>query len=435
MKISSDEVRRRFLEFFKARSHRDIGSASLVPINDPTLLLINSGMAPLKPYFTGQSIPPNPRLCNIQKCIRTNDIESVGDRHHLTFFEMMGNWAVGDYFKETAISLAWEVIHDVFGFDTSQLFATVYRGDKKFPQVPPDTESEQIWKRFISADHIIHLGADSNFWGPAGDTGPCGPCTEIFIDRGEQYGCHKPGCGPDCSCGRFLEIWNGGVFMQYYLHEDGTLTDLPLKSVDAGAGLERFCVILQGVDSVYETDLVSPVAANFISLGLRPDSRSVRIMTDHIRAAVFMISDGIYPANSKREYVLRRIIRRALLHASLAGLEQSVLFNAAGTVTKLLSPYYPELNESRARVDMILTQEATVFIRVLKQGTREFEKIAGRSERVVSGENAFRLHDALGFPLELTQELAQARGLSVDDMEFKNLLETQRQRSRKKTSK
>lgn len=435
MKLTSDEIRKRFLDFFSENGHLVIPSASLIPIGDPTLLMVNSGMAPLKPYFTGEKTPPQARLCNIQKCVRTNDIDSVGDRHHLTFFEMMGNWSIGDYFKEDAIHLAWTMIHDVFEFDTFHLFATVYSGDPKFPAVPPDKESERIWLKFLPPERIVHLGADCNLWGPAGETGPCGPCTEIFIDRGEQYGCGGSNCGPHCWCGRFLEIWNGGVFMQYYMHEDHSLTELPLKSVDAGAGLERFCVILQEVDSVYEIDTISPITEVLIPEDKNCDSRSMRIMTDHIRSAVFMIADGVRPANTRMEYVLRRIIRRAILHANLIKTDPSRLIAAAVKVVDIFSRYYLELESNRGEIISILELEASAFSKVLRQGIREFSKVAAKSVNVVSAEAAFKLHDTLGFPVDLTKELALAQGLSVDEAGFKALFEAQRERSRQKTLK
>ncbi len=431
MNITSKEIRKRFIDYFSGHKHLVLKSASLVPVNDPTLLIVNSGMAPLKPYFIGEQNPPQKRLCNIQKCVRTNDIESIGDRHHLTFFEMMGNWSIGDYFKETAINLAWGMIHDVFGFDITRLYATVYGGDKRLPTVPVDNESEAIWKKFLPSERIIRLGADSNFWGPAGDTGPCGPCTEIFIDRGLQYGCGKNGCGPDCGCGRFLEIWNGGVFMEYYMHEDKSLTELPLKSVDAGAGLERFCIILQEVDSVYETDMLSPVGSILNASG-RINQRSLRIMADHTRSAVFMIADGIRPANTRREYVLRRIIRRAVLHATLTKTEIDKLISVAQSVMNMYGVYYPELDTNRERIIATLNNEITLFDKVLRRGMRDFDKVAVKSSGTVSGDDAFKLHDSLGFPLELTKELALAKGLSVDEARFRLLLEAQRGRSRQK---
>ena len=429
--MTSVEIRKRFLDHFVRHNHLMIRSSSLVQENDPTLLVVNSGMAPLKPYLTGEKQPPYPRLCNIQKCVRTNDIESVGDRHHLTFFEMMGNWSIGDYFKEEAVTLAWITIRDVFKFDTTRIYVTIYGGDEKFPSIPFDEDSRKIWTRFMSTDRIIPLGANSNFWGPAGETGPCGPCTEVFIDRGEEYGCRKSSCGPGCECGRFLEIWNAGVFMQYYLREDKTLTELPLKCVDAGAGLDRFAVILQGVDSVYETDLLGSIVEVFASeSGLQRNSRSIRIMADHIRCGAFMIADGIYPGNTKREYVLRRILRRVLLHAHLIGVKQETLISAVDVVIRHFAQYYPELKANEEKIKVAISQEANSFERVLKKGLREFGKIASKTSGGISGGDAFKLYDTFGFPLELTKELAQVQGLSVDEKRFSILLEEQRRRSR-----
>jgi alanyl-tRNA synthetase len=264
--MKTDDIRRTFLDFFIRNEHVEIGNVSLIPKNDPTLLIINSGMAPLKDFFTGESNPPNHRLCNIQRCVRTIDIESVGDPHHLTFFEMMGNWSIGDYFKREAIELAWKLVGDVFGFDISRVYVTVFGGDEKMPDVSADLESIEIWSRFLPKERIILLGADSNFWGPAGDTGPCGLSTEVFFDRGVEKGCGNSNCGPGCGCGRFLEIWNAGVFMQYYMHENGLLSNLPFKSVDAGAGIERFSLVLQDVDSIYDTDLFLPLIEVIISV-------------------------------------------------------------------------------------------------------------------------------------------------------------------------
>lgn len=434
MKMTSPEIRKLFLEYFAANDHLVIGSSSLVPVSDPTLLIVNSGMAPLKPYFTGEKQPPRPRLCNIQKCVRTSDIESVGDRHHLTFFEMMGNWSIGDYFKEKAIALAWQLIKDVFGFDTSKIYITVYGGDKNLPNVLPDNETAKIWENIgLSPNRIIKLGAKSNFWGPAGETGPCGPCTEIFIDRGEEYGCGQAGCGPECECGRFLEIWNAGVFMQYYLHEDKTLTELPLRSVDAGAGLDRFAVILQEVDSVYETDLLKPIVEVLISgTNLNSESRSVRIITDHIRCATFMIADGIYPGNTRREYVLRRVLRRAALYANLLEIDQNYLVMANNAVVELFSQYYPELEFNRKVIESVIKQENATFSKTLKRGLKQFNRVLTRSQKTVSGEDTFKLHDTYGFPLDLTKELAKERGLQVDEEGYRFYLEEQRERSRKK---
>jgi len=431
MKVSSAEIRESFLDYFSTRDHLVIGSSSLVPHDDPTLLVINSGMAPLKSYFIGEKSPPHKRLCNIQKCIRTNDIECVGDRHHLTFFEMMGNWSIDDYSKEEAIRLAWILIGEVFGFDTSRIYVTVYGGDQRWPNVPPDEETHRVWETLLPTDRIVHLNADSNFWGPAGITGPCGPCTEVFFDQGESFGCGKTTCGPDCECGRFLEIWNAGVFMQYYLHDDGKLTELPFKSVDAGAGLERFAVILQGVDTVYETDLLKPIMEVITSQSaLQSDSRSTRIIIDHIRCSIFMIADGIYPSNLGREYVLRKILRRALLHSRLTEVTLNTLKMAVATVRICFSQYYPELENAEETVEKTLDQEAYLFDKTLSRGLREFDKIVERSHNTISGSDAFKLHETLGFPLELTKELAQTKGLSVDEEEFKAKFEEHRRRSR-----
>lgn len=429
MNITSKEIRKRFIDYFSEHNHLMLKSASLVPINDPTLLVVNSGMAPLKPYFTGKQNPPQRRLCNIQKCVRTNDIESVGDRHHLTFFEMMGNWSIGDYFKEEAITLAWDLIKNGFDFDISKLYVTVYGGDRRIPQVPPDEETKKIWEKLLPADRIVLLDADSNFWGPAGETGPCGPCTEVFIDRGEKYGCGKENCGPSCNCGRFLEIWNAGVFMEYYLDENKNLKELPLKSVDAGAGLDRFAVILQEVDSVYETDLLSPIVEILTPKG-GSKSKSVRIMADHLRCATFMIADGIFPGNTKREYVLRRILRRALLYAHLSEKNPESFIQASKVVAELFSPYYPELGKSRDITETVIRGEIATFGKTLNRGLKELNKVLSGSRDIIGGADAFKLYETYGFPLELTKEIAAEKGLRVDEENYKNQLEEHRKRSR-----
>jgi len=431
MNIKSKEIRERFLDYFSRKHHLVLKSASLIPVNDPTLLVINSGMAPLKPFFTGAQTPPQPRLCNVQKCVRTNDIESVGDRHHLTFFEMMGNWSIGDYFKEEAVDFAWDLLKNGFGFDLSQMYATVYGGDKRIPEVPPDEEAKRVWKNYLPPDRIIPLNADFNFWGPAGETGLCGPCTEIFIDQGKDYGCGKENCGPSCDCGRFLEIWNAGVFMEYYLDENKNLSELPLKSVDAGAGLDRFAIILQGVDSIYKTDLLSPIMEVF-TLGGDQESKSTRIMTDHLRCAVFMIADGIYPANTRREYVVRRILRRALLHAHLSEKDPESFVQAVKVVVELFSPYYPELKSSQNIIETAIRRETATFGKTLKRGLKELDKVLSRSQEVINGADAFKLYETYGFPLELTKEIATEKGFKVDEEDYKGQLEEHRRRSRSK---
>jgi alanyl-tRNA synthetase len=432
MNMRTDEIRRTFLDFFIRNKHVEIGNVSLIPRNDPTLLIINSGMAPLKAFFTGESKPPNRRLCNIQRCVRTIDIESVGDSHHLTLFEMMGNWSIGDYYKGEAIELAWKLVKDVFGFDISRISVTVFGGDEKMPDVLADTESMEIWSRFLPKEKVISLGADSNFWGPAGETGPCGLSTEVFFDCGIENGCGNSDCGPGCGCGRFLEIWNAGVFMQYYMHDDGSLTNLPFRSVDAGAGIERFSLVLQGVDSIYETDSFIPLLEVIRSkTNSLEQVRSVRIMADHARATVFMIADGISPGKNKRDYVLRRVMRRTLLHANLLGIDSSIFLEIAKVVIGTFSHYYPNLKDSRELVERIIISETASFEKVLNKGLKEFDKIVLKSDsKMVSGEDAFKLHDTLGFPLELTKEIAESKGLCVDTLRYIELLEEQRSRSR-----
>ena len=431
--ITSKEIRNRFLDFFVRNGHLKIGDVSLIPQNDPTLLVINSGMAPLKALFTGEEEPKNRRLCNVQRCIRTNDIESVGDPHHLTFFEMMGNWSIGDYFKHEAINLAWQLISDIFAFDTSRIYVTVFGGDKRLPNIPADDESRGIWTNFLPEDRIFSLGASSNFWGPTNITGPCGPCTEVFIDRGQEQGCKKSSCGPDCNCGRFIEIWNAGVFMQYYLHEDKSFTSLPLKSVDAGAGIERFCMILQGVESIYDTDLFSPIIETLLT-GQKgnKNQRSIRIISDHIRAATFMIGDSIQPGKSKREYVVRRLLRRAFLHMGLIGIPVPVLLDVSNTVISFFTEFYPTIAQNRKAICRTIDEESKSFDKVLRTGTRGFNKIVNAKGfgNLISGADAFKLHDTLGFPMELTQELARSRGIEVDVSAFESQLEEQRTRSR-----
>ncbi|MCL5795292.1 MAG: alanine--tRNA ligase-related protein [Patescibacteria group bacterium] len=431
--MKSFEIRKLFLEYFQKNGHLLIQSASLVPNNDPTLLLINSGMAPLKPYFTGETIPPAQRLCNIQKCVRTNDIETVGDPHHLTFFEMMGNWSIGNYFKEEAICLAWHLIADVFGFDTNNIYATFYKGDALLPTVPADNESKIIWSQYIPNERIIPLGAESNFWGPAGTTGPCGPCTEVFFDRGKKFGCGKMSCGPDCNCGRFIEIWNPGVFMQYYMHENKTLTQLKMRSVDAGAGLDRFAFILQGKDSIYETDLLQSITDVITATNhLTSNDRSIRIITDHLRCSVFLITDGIYPSNTKREYVLRRLLRRTLLHSSIKMVTIDQLLTAVSTIVEIYKDFYPEMAIKEAAIKKVIENEMANFSKTLSRGLKEFEKIISSFPSGIPGEQAFYLHDTLGFNFELTKEIASHRGIPIDESDFRQRLQKQKEMSQRK---
>ncbi|MCK9329814.1 MAG: alanine--tRNA ligase-related protein [Candidatus Cloacimonetes bacterium] len=433
MKFKANDVREDFLNFFKKNGHMEIENLSLIPQNDPTLLIINSGMAPLKDYFTGESIPPSKRMCNIQKCVRTIDINSVGDPHHLTFFEMLGNWSIGDYSKKEAIEFGWRLIKDVFQIDTSKIIVTVFGGDKSLPGISADMESFEIWLNYLPKDRIILLDADSNFWGPTSDTGPCGPCTEIIFDRGIKNGCGKVDCGPECECGRFLEIWNVGVFMQYFMHEDGSLTKLPMNCVDAGAGLERFAMILQGVESVYETDLFIPLIEVLTNkIDINKNKREIRIIADHVRASVFMLADGIIPGKTKREYVLRRIMRRALLYLTILEVDCQLFWDVSQVVIREYSCRYPELKDGEDFIKNVIFSEITSFNKVLSKGLRELDRIIKSStSAVISGDDAFKLQDTLGFPIDLICEIAGNKGMTVDKERFNFLLEEQRQRSRK----
>lgn len=429
--LSHPEIRQRFLDFFQENGHLLIANSSLIPKDDPTLLLTNSGMAPLKPYFTGVSTPPASRLCDIQECIRLTDLSNVGNRNHLTFFEMMGNWSIDDYFKKDAIRFAWQLLTRVFGFNPKRLYATIYSFTPTRPEVTTDTESEKIWESIgLPQGHIVPLQGDDNFWGPAGTSGPCGPCTEIFYDRGNSYGCGRQNCKPGCSCDRFLEIWNGGVFMEYNLDEDNRLTRLPLKSVDAGAGLERFAVILQQVDSVYETDLLAPIFNRVLSMASNEVLRSARVVTDHVRCTSFMLADGILPSNVGRGYVARRLIRRAIVHAQMIGINIPKLFAELPIlICAQFSEYYPELHEQKDLVIASLEQEYQSFDKNLRRALQELEKIIQNSG-VVSGKDAFRLFDTYGLPVEIMQEILSQKNMTFDEQVFQEALEEQRARSR-----
>lgn len=445
------EIRRKFVEFFTSRGHLEIPAASLVPEYDPTLLLTNSGMAPLKPYFLGQGDPPSRRLVNLQRCLRTNDIESVGDIHHLTFFEMMGNWSIGDpkaadgigekaYFKREAIEFAWDLLEE-FGLDRRRVSVGVFGGDPAWKGVPPDEESRAAWLKVgVPDSRILSLPSKDSFWF-SGPTGPCGPNTDVLYDLGQEFSCGKSWCGPTCDCGRFLEIWNAGVFMTYSRKDGGEFGNLPGKSVDAGAGLERFALVLQGVKSVYETDLFADIINCIRSLSeVREDSlneRSVRIIADHLRAATFLSGDGVEPSNTERGYVLRRLIRRAILHGLLLGIDGYFTREIVGEVAECYSEVYPHLIQVRSEILRVIEGEERNFGDVLKRGVREYQRLVKSPEvsgQTIPGHFAFRLYDSLGFPYELTEELARQSNLVVNRSEFEVLLGEQKERSRRARS-
>lgn len=443
---SHGEIRNKFLEFFEKRGHLRLPSASLVPEYDPTLLLTNSGMAPLKPYFLGAKNPPAPRLVNVQKCVRTGDIDSVGDIHHLTFFEMMGNWSIGSsgepfgkegrgpYFKKEACEFAFELLKE-FGINQDRLYYGVFSGDSTMPAVPADEETKNAWLSLgVPKDRIIALSGKDSFWF-SGTVGPCGPNTDVLYDLGAEYACGKATCGPTCECGRFLEIWNAGVFMTYDRKADGSLTELPFKSVDAGAGLERFAAAMQSGKSVYDTDIFKPIISEIESLAKittnEVNQRSVRIIADHVRAATFLASDGLLPSNVEAGYVLRRLIRRAVAHGHLLGIEGYFVSELSETVVEQFQEAYPNLAQTHSIIHEVLEDEEKRFGGVLKAGISELNKYLQKNAgRMVAGDFAFKLFDSLGFPLELTVDLAKVKGSEVDVKSFEENLLEQKERSR-----
>lgn len=429
-RLSGAEIREAFLAFFEARGHARQPSASLIP-DDPTLLLTGAGMVPLKPYMMGIAKPEHVRITTCQKCVRTTDIERVGHTaRHLTFFEMLGDFSIGDYFKAEIIPWAWEFMTDVLELDPERCWITVYLDDD---------EAADIWHDSvgIARDRILRMGED-NFWS-AGPTGPCGPCSEILYDQGESFGCGDEECKPGCDCDRYLEIWNL-VFMQYNRHEDGSLEPLPAKNIDTGLGLERAAAVLQGVRSNFETDLMRPVvdfAAGLAGTTYGADEKqdvSLRIMADHARSIAFLMSDGVLPSNEGRGYILRRLIRRAVRHARLLGVERPFLVDACAVVNDMLGGAYPELIEHAEFVAKIAGAEEERFAVTLRQGLTLLEdRLAGVRETggdTLSGEVAFRLYDTYGFPIELTTEISQESGITVDLVGFEKEMHAQRERAR-----
>ncbi len=426
-----NELRKMFLEFFESKGHLKMKSFSLIPHNDNSLLLINSGMAPLKPYFTGQEIPPRRRVTTCQKCIRTGDIENVGKTaRHGTFFEMLGNFSFGDYFKNEAIAWSWEFLTEVVGIDENRLYPSIYQDDD---------EAFEIWNKKIGvpAERIFRFGKEDNFWEHG--AGPCGPCSEIYYDRGEKYGCGKPGCTVGCDCDRYMEVWNN-VFTQFENDGNGNYTELVQKNIDTGMGLERLAVVVQDVDSIFDVDTVQALrnkVCEFAGVTYKEDEAkdvSIRLITDHIRSATFMISDGIMPTNEGRGYVLRRLIRRAARHGRLLGIDGMFLAKLSETVIEGSKDGYPELEEKKEFIFNVLTQEETKFNKTIDQGlsilnTMEEELAAGNS-KVLAGTDAFKLYDTYGFPLDLTKEILEERGYEVDEDGFQKAMEEQRTAAR-----
>ena len=433
-----NELRRMYLEFFESNGHLAMKSFSLVPHNDNSLLLINAGMAPLKPYFTGQEIPPRRRVTTCQKCIRTGDIENVGKTaRHLTFFEMLGNFSFGDYFKHEAIHWSWEFLTQVLGLEEDRLYPSIY-GE--------DDEAFEIWNKEVGvpAERITRFYRDpetgecDNFWEHG--AGPCGPCSEIYYDRGEKYGCGRPDCKVGCDCDRFMEVWNN-VFTQFEGDGKGGYTELAQKNIDTGMGLERLAVVMQDVDSVFDIDTMKAIRDKVCEMSGKKyqvdalDDVSIRLITDHIRSATFMISDGIMPSNEGRGYVLRRIIRRAARHGRMLGIDGIFMAKLAATVINESKDGYPELEEKKDFIFKVLSQEEEKFGKTIDQGLSILSDMEKQMEadgvKVLSGENAFKLYDTYGFPMDLTQEILEEKGFSVDEEGFKKAMEVQRTTARK----
>jgi alanyl-tRNA synthetase len=436
--MRAKEIRETYLSFFKERGHEIVPSASLVPsVHDPSVLLTTAGMQPFKPYFLGREQPPAPRLADVQKCFRTTDIEEVGNTaRHMTFFEMLGNWSFGDYFKAESIPWGWELSTQGFGMDPERIWVTVFGGDEELG-LGPDEEAIEIWRATgVPEERIVRLGREDNFW-QAGPTGPCGPCSELYLDRGLEFGAEGERPGDDTD--RFLEFWNH-VFMSYDLAEDGSLSELPTKNIDTGMGLDRMAAVLQDVPSVFETDHVWPLVdlAEEFS-GRRYDeggavTRAMRIVADHSRGAAFLIADGVVPSNEDRGYILRRIMRRAIQQGRTLGLDASWLGRFAERTIELMGDDYPELVAERETIGRWVRDEEESFGRTLERGSELLERLVAEAKESetswIEAAEAFKLHDTYGFPYDLTKELLAEAGLSVDDQGFQELMEEQRQRAR-----
>ena len=428
-----NELREMFLSFFESKGHLRLPSFSLIPQNDASLLLINSGMAPMKPWFKGEQEPPRHRVCTCQKCIRTGDIENIGKTaRHGTFFEMLGNFSFGDYFKKEAIAWSWEFLTspEWVGLDPDRLYPSVY---------VDDDEAAGIWEHDIgiSPERIFRFGKEDNFWEHG--AGPCGPCSEIYYDRGEKYGCGKPTCTVGCDCDRYIEVWNN-VFSQFDNDGNNNYTELKQKNIDTGMGLERLAVVCQGVDSLFDVDTVMHVTHKVSELTgayygeSHKKDVSLRVITDHIRSAVFMICDGVLPSNEGRGYVLRRLLRRAARHGKLLGVNDPFLHEIVATVVEISGGQYPELKEKQSYITAVIQSEEEKFGRTIDAGLRIFSELLethrAKGETVFSGADAFRLYDTYGFPLDLTVEMCADAGYTVDEEGFRRLMQEQRERAR-----
>ncbi|MBR5365965.1 MAG: alanine--tRNA ligase [Clostridia bacterium] len=428
---SVNDLREKFLSFFESKGHLRLPSFSLIPQDDKSLLLINAGMAPMKKYFTGEVEPPRHRVCTCQKCIRTPDLERVGHTaRHGTYFEMLGNFSFGDYFKKEAIPWAWEFLTVTLEIPPEKLYPSVYE---------EDDEAFDLWNKTIGipADRITRLGKEDNFWEHG--TGPCGPCSEIYFDRGEKYGCGKPDCRPGCDCDRYMEIWNN-VFTQFNRMSDGSYETLEHKNIDTGMGLERLACVMQGVDNMFEVDGVRKILDKVVEISGRPYGEdhardvSIRVITDHVRGATFMISDGVIPSNEGRGYVLRRILRRAARHGKLLGIDREFLTDVCDVVIAENVAGYPELGEKAAYIKKVMSMEEDRFNATIDAGLDKLNELIddakASGKTVLSGDDSFRLYDTYGFPVDLTREIAAEAGLALDDDRFAALMKEQRERAR-----
>ena len=427
-----NELRRLYLDFFESKGHLKMKSFSLVPHNDNSLLIINSGMAPLKPYFTGQEIPPKRRVTTCQKCIRTGDIENVGKTaRHGTFFEMLGNFSFGDYFKTEAIHWSWEFLTEVVGLDANRLYPSIYEDDE---------EAFDIWNKEIgiAPERIFRFGKEDNFWEHG--AGPCGPCSEIYYDRGEKYGCGKPGCTVGCDCDRYMEVWNN-VFSQFNNDGHGHYTDLIQKNIDTGMGLERLAVVVQDVESIFDVDTLQALrnkVCEMAGVKYKEDEKqdvSIRVITDHIRSVTFMVSDGIMPSNEGRGYVLRRLLRRAARHGRLLGIQDKFLSKLCETVIEGSKDGYPELEEKKEFITKVISEEEEKFNKTIDQGLSilaDMEKaLEEQNKNVLSGEDTFKLYDTYGFPIDLTKEILEEKNITIDEEGFSKCMNEQREKARK----
>ncbi len=429
MKLTSVELRKKWIEFFRERGHTPISSASLIPENDPTVLFTTAGMHPLVPYLLGQPHPEGKRLCDAQKCVRTGDIDDVGDSSHCTFFEMLGNWSLGDYFKKEMVPWSYEFLTEVLKISPDRLAVTVFEGDADCPR---DDETAELWHKCgIKKENIFYLGKKHNWWGPAGQTGPCGPDTEMFFDTGKPKCCDA--CSPACDCGKYVEIWND-VFMQFNKNADGSFSPLKQKNVDTGMGLERVLMNVHGLKSVYDTDVFAPIVDGIKSRAdsrvtdapTDDDIRAVRVVADHIRTSTFILGDerGVVPSNVDQGYILRRLLRRAIRFGTTVGLKKGDYSQIADIVVGLYKDVYPELDAARDKIKSEIDAEEERFTKTLENGIKEFEKLCRfLQDKVIPGKSAFRLYDTYGFPLEMTVEMARERGFTVDVEGFEKKFE------------